>query len=115
MDVLTKRQQMAAIHDDELLKAKLRKEKIYMVKKENYDAIISKNIPGKKLSTTQLRSLLNYKKRKNDTKFSHMKKDQLKSLWLEWKHRLDTPPSCQFNLFMSVKCSPVGITTESES
>ena len=46
MDVLTKRQQMAAIHDDELLKAKLRKEKIYMVKKENYDAIISKNIPG---------------------------------------------------------------------
>ncbi len=85
---------MAAIHDYKLLKAKLRKKKAFMVKKENYDAIISKNIPDEKLSTTQLRSLLNYKKRKNDVKFSHMKKDQLKSLWLEWKHSLDTAPSC---------------------
>ncbi len=77
-----------------------------MTKRKNYDAVMSKKIPDDKLSITQLKSLLNFKKRKNDPKFSHMKKDQLKNLWLEWKHRSDTPPTSETRLSTSVSfCS----------
>ena len=35
-----------------------------------------------------------------------MKKDQLKNLWLEWKHRSDTPPTSETRLSTSVSfCS----------
>ena len=86
-----------------------------MVKKKNYNVIKAKNIPDEKLSIIQLRSLLNYKKRKNDVKFSHMKKDQLKSMWLEWKHRLGTPLSYEFNLCMYIELFPVGNMADIES
>ena len=64
---------------------------------------MSKNIDINKLTMTQLRTLLAFKKQKTDSAFTSLNKNELLQLWKEWRYRLvECPYSTEHDLVQSV-------------
>ena len=64
---------------------------------------MSKNIDINKLTITQLRTLLAFKKRKSDSAFTSLNKNDLLQLWKEWRYRLiECPYSTEHDVVQSL-------------
>ena len=67
------------------------------------------------MNITQLKTLLAFKKRKDDKRFSHLKKAELLLLWKEWKHRHMEVPAFENEIVQSVtEPSIPTVVTETE-
>ena len=85
---LDKKREMQQAQKLKILKAMKKEETAYNEKKRKYDEVMTLNVSDDdKLTTGQLRSLLNMKKRKTDKSISGLKKKDLIVLWREWKAR----------------------------
>ena len=60
----------------------------------------------------QVKTLLAFKKRKNDKGFSHLKKGDLLTLWTEWKHRQVQDPAFNTPIAQSVAGATTIATTD---
>ena len=76
-DALQKKREMVAMQTAKDLESQKKEEAKYNQRKNKFNEIMAKNIPDDKLTITQLKTLLAFKKRKDDPKFSHLNKQQL--------------------------------------
>ena len=90
------------MHEAKCLEQKKKEQSQFNNKKKKHDEIVVKNIPDEKLTITQLKSLLAFKKRKSDKTFSSLPKSDLLALWKEWKHRTIESPFCDNDVIQSV-------------
>ena len=90
---LDKKREVQEIQQKKMLEARKKEEKSYYEKKRKYDEVMNLNITDEnKLTGSQLRALLNMKKRKTDKTISALKKKDMLLLWREWKSRpLESP------------------------
>ena len=102
MDALQKKREILKLQEENLLEQKKKELDQFNKRKVKYDMIIAKNIPDDKLTITQLKSLLAFKKRKTDTPFTSLPKNDLLQLWKEWKHRIMQQPFEESDLTQSV-------------
>ena len=90
-DSLKVRLKIAQKKKDEENQLQQKKDMIMIQRKRKFDElrtqIETKNLPYEKLSTSQLKTLCSYKKRKGDISISKLKRDELLPLWLSWKDR----------------------------
>ena len=112
MDALQKKREIVKIAEAKNEELRKREEAIYNEKKRRYDDVMSKNIEDDKLTITQLKSLLAFKKRKTDSPFHSFNKKKLLHLWKEWKHRAieDQYPKPKSNVVESVTAATIDDT-----
>ena len=111
-DALQKKKQIDAIQKAKNLEMRKKEEKEYNERKVKHDSLILQNIPDEKLTMMQLKTLLAFKKRKNDKGFSHLKKGDLLTLWTEWKHRQVQEPAFNTPIVQSVAGATPMATTD---
>ena len=87
MDALKKKRQILTIHEEKLLQQRQKEEADFNDKKKKFDEVMALNLPDDKLTGTQLKILCNVMKRKTDKPISSLKKQELLTLWKEWKSR----------------------------
>ena len=102
MNALQKKREVVKIYEAKLLEQKKKELSQFNKKKEKHDENVAKNIPDEKLTITQLKSLLAFKKRKENKRFSIKPKTELLALWKEWKHRITQAPFGDEDIIESV-------------
>ena len=90
------------MQEDKLQEQQKKEQSQHNDRKIKYDLIVAKNIPDKKLTITQLKSLFAFKKRKADKTISSLPKHDLLQLWKEWKHQVVEPAFQNDDLIQSV-------------
>jgi hypothetical protein len=84
---LEKKTELFNFQQQKILAARKKEEAAYKERRKKYDDVMKLGIDDEKLTGTQLRVLLNMKKRKTDNPITSLKKKELFTLWKEWKAR----------------------------
>ena len=103
MDALQKKKEIIKIAEAKNEELRKKEEAKFYERKRKHDEIMSKNIDINKLTITQLRTLLAFKKRKSDSAFTSLNKNDLLQLWKEWRYRLiECPYSTEHDVVQSL-------------